>query len=150
MEEMYGEQNQRSYSVGVSWIFLSVCARSPRSASASAGLVNALTKSWRNLPAWPESTCATDSGTSTALSSASPVATIPVTTNGRPPPETPLAATCMVFPSEKAAGYFSASVEPTTHSSAPSRNQRPPTFHQGCVMLAPVANFVPSGTGTSC
>src|SRR5271155_6265418 len=56
----------------------------------------------------------------------------------------------IVFPSEKAAGYFSANVSPTTHSSAPSRNHRPPSFHQGCVALAPVANFVPSGTGTSC
>src|SRR5580700_11560138 len=84
MEEMYGEQNQRSYSVGVSWIFLSYCARSPRSANVSAGLVNALTKSWRNSPGCPEILCATESGTITALSSAPPVERMPVTFSGQP------------------------------------------------------------------
>ena len=68
---MYGEQNQRSYSVGVSDF-------GSRSASASAGFVSALMKSVRNCPGCPEYCCANDSGTRIALSSASPVDAIPV------------------------------------------------------------------------
>src|SRR5271170_2746130 len=116
MEEIYGEQNQRSYSVEVSWMFLSFWAISPRSAKASAGLVSALTNKERNSPGWPERFCATDKGTSTELSSASPVETIPVIVSGVLVPRPSSLATLSVLPILNSAGCLAASAAPTTHS----------------------------------
>src|SRR5271154_1674145 len=131
-------------------MLLSFCASSPRAASASAGFVNALTKSVRNCPGWCERFCATDNGTSIELSSESPVETIPVIDKGRVSEEPSLCPTWIVLPIFSASGYLAANAAPITHSLVPSLNHRPSTFHQGWVMLTPVLKVVPSGTGTPC
>src|ERR1700689_2783515 len=106
MEEMYGEQNQRSYSAGVSDF-------GSRSASASAGFVKALTKSVRNCPGCCEYSCANESGTRMALSSVSPVVAIPVITSVRAAFDDLLGVTWIVFPMENASGLRAASAAPT-------------------------------------
>src|SRR5487761_669629 len=135
---MYGEQYQRSNSVGV-------IALGSFRASASAGLVSALTKSWRNSPGAPARFCATESGQRTASSCESPVVTMPLTVaiDLRAP-------TARFIVSPTAIPYFWARDAPATQSFELSANHWPRIFHQGWVKLAPVTKVVPSSMGTEC
>src|SRR5487761_557843 len=135
---MYGEQYQRSNSMGV--ILLgSSCEK------ASAGLVRALTKSWRNSPGLPPRSWATESGQSRAASCESPVVTMPVTVarDSRGP-------TLRLSLSPIAIPYFCATDAPATQSFESSPNHSPRIFHHGLVKLAPVTKVVPSSIGTEC
>src|SRR5579864_1143290 len=116
---MYGEQYQRSNSVGV--ILLGSSCE-----NASAGFVSALTKSWRNSPDLPPRSWATESGQSTALSCESPVVTMPATvaTDSRGP-------TLRLSLSPMAIPYFCATDEPATQSFESSANHCPRIFHHG-------------------
>src|SRR6185437_14726054 len=116
---MYGEQYQRSNSVDV--ILLgSSCEK------ASAGLVRALTKSWRNSPGLRARSWTTESGQSTASSCESPVVTMPVTV-ARDSRE----ATLRFSLSPIAIPYLCATDAPATQFFESSANHWPRIFHHG-------------------
>src|SRR6266568_5514204 len=136
---MYGEQYQRSKSVG----FIDLGSRCEK---ASSGFVNALTSSRRYCPAFPESRCAISMGATMASSSCPPVERMPVT------------ASCELESPERISRVWPglmpkrrANFAPTTASAESSENQRPWTCQPGLAAATPVVKTPPPlGTDTSC
>src|SRR2546427_3705382 len=136
---MYGEQYQRSNSAG----FMDLGSRWEK---ASSGLVNALTKSRRYCPGFPESVWAIARGAIIASSSCPPLEMIPVT------------ASCELESPERSSRVWPdlipkrrAKFAPTTASAESSEEQRPWTCQPGLVAATPgLKTPPPFGIDTSC
>src|SRR5712692_3709118 len=125
---MYGVQNQRSYSAGENDF-------GSRFAKASSGFVSALTYNLRYCPGLPASSCATESGASTASSSGPPDERRPTTLIVIQRLWSP----ALTFSSSPTfAPNFFEKLTPTRHWREFSPNHSPSTFHQGFVFSTPL------------
>src|SRR5712692_278802 len=125
---MYGVQNHGSYSLGVK-VFGS------RFANASSGFVRALTYNLRYWPGLLASSCATESGASTASSSGPPDETRPTTlivVQWLWSPALTFRSSPIFTPN------FFEKLIPATHWRELSSNHFPSTFHQGFVFSIPL------------